>query len=170
MRKERISVKIPVKKHLHRFVRSLTASNEKGVFVNANTDFGLIFLSLLEVDNGAPVKVDPSEYYIEVEFPMRDRWGKSYDCRNVGPTISKTNIDRFNRFLDTLLRKELFDRLDLLKSRGENKRKSGKLKQEIESFLEKYEIDPHDLSYETLKKDYQRRKKRGESVLKKIVQ
>ena len=170
MTKEKLSVRIPVKKHLHKFVRSLTSSNGNGVVVNANTDFGLIFLSLLEVGNGAPMKVDPSETYIEVEFPVRDKWGKTYDCRNVGPTISKTNIERFNRFLETLLRKELFDRLDLLETRGENKRKSGKLKQEIESFLEKYEIDPQDLSYETLKKDYQRRKKRGESVLKKIVQ
>ena len=170
MKSEKISVQIPIKRYLKNYLVSLTNSKGEKITIDAKSDFCLLFYSMIEVGNGVPAAHVPSDSLLTIEAPLRDKLGKVFDCRHVGPTINRTNIERFNRFLDTLMRKELYDRLDLIEERGENKRKSGRMKAEIMSFLEKYQIDHQDLSYETLIKDYYRKKKRGESVMKKIIQ
>lgn len=158
MKRDRLIVEVPVWPRVANYLNGLLDFANGEADINAR-DIGFIIYNLVDTGLGIPIQKPHPGPVVRFRLPVKDELGKTFDGQSFGITISETNAARFNRFVDFMMRKELFDRLDLIVQRGENKRKSGKLKQEVEDFLERYQIDPQELSYDTLIKDYQRRRK-----------
>jgi hypothetical protein len=57
----------------------------------------------------------------------------------------------------------------MLQERGEANRKSGKMKTEMLNYLERYNIDFNQISYEALKKSYYRYQKSGRLLIEQVL-
>jgi hypothetical protein len=165
---QKTEIHIPVLPHLMNYVRDeLRRANEHLIF-DANSAFGGFVMSLVESSAKKPTHpVDDN--YISFKIPVRDERGRAYDGRASFLTVSESNTRRFNDLLDYLMRKELFTRLDLVRERGEAQRKGGKMKVEIEQFIQKYNYPEAELTYERLKKAYYRYRKSGEMLMERVI-
>lgn len=91
------------------------------------------------------------------------------DLRKGFPYITDQHQKEFNDIILAVMRREIFSKLDVLEERGENKRHSGQIKKTIIEWLELYDIEEGELSYECLKKGYQRYKKQGRSPVSLLL-
>mgnify|MGYP000264548601 CR=1 FL=1 len=166
--KKKAEICIPVLPHLMNYVREELQRTNKELVFDANSAFGAFFMALVDTSPQKP-KPPADDNYITFSIPLRDELGKKYDGRSTFLTISDCNVKRFNELIDYLMRKELFTRLDVVHERGEAMRKGGKMKAEIEAFIEKYNYPEAELTYERLKKAYYRYRKSGELLMQRVI-
>ena len=164
---ERVEVTIGVKPHLAKYIQGHLAQQDGRLYVDANSALGTFFFGMVE--KGLPPKGPPPAYSITIMLPNRDELGGLYDARYEGIHVNDANCQRINEFLDFIFRKELFSRLDMLQERGEANRKSGKMKTEMLNYLERYNIDFEQISYEALKKSYYRYQKSGRLLIEQVL-
>lgn len=164
----RIILQIPLPAHLMNYLQKELKTQSAQIKVDANSTLGAFLMGVIEVSN-KPMPKPLDDCYFEIAVPEQDRLGKSYDGRSSWLSISPTNIKRFQGFIETLMYRELFARLDLLCARGEAQRKGGKMTQEIERFIAKYSDDRAVLSLDALRKAYYRYRKSGQSQLRRMV-
>lgn len=162
----RIEVTLPVKPHLAKWVKGHLTAQGGNLYVDATSALGIFFYSM--VNKGMPTK-KPTGSTITLSLPAEDRHGRVFDGRSEGLHVSDTNVVRVNEFLDFVFRKELFSRLDLLQERGEVQRKSGKVKEEIIRFMQRYDILESDLTMDALKKSYYRYRKSGKLLIEQVI-
>lgn len=150
----RIKVKVPLPSHLHAYLRFHLKDEAR---INFNSVLGEFFHGLIS-PSLTPVKDELYGFndYLELLLPARDEHGNSYDVRYQHHAIDLRALKRLHAMLETLLRNELFARLDLICERGESQRKGGKMTEEIEKFIAKYGNDRHLWQIDTLRKAYYR--------------
>jgi len=164
----RIQVKIPLPPHLHAYLSyHLQADNR----INFNSVLGEFFYGLVS-PSVTPAKDELYGFadYLELWLPDRDEYAKSYDCRYQHHTINLPALKRLHAMLETMLRNELFARLDLICERGESQRKGGKMTDEIEKFIAKYGNDRHLWQIDTLRKAYYRHRTSRKSPITRLIQ
>lgn len=164
----RVTLQIPLPSHLMSYLQQELQSPNGEIKVNASSPLGAFLMGVIEV-SAKPMPKPKDDCYFEISVPVQDRLGKSYDGRSSWLSVSPTNIKRFHGFIETLMYRELFSRLDLLCARGEAQRKGGKMTQEIERFIAKYSDDRAVLSLDALRKAYYRYRKSGRSQLQRMI-
>lgn len=160
---------IPIKPHLERYLRvHLEGVNSEQIRIDATSDLGAFLMSFAKVSD-KPLKKNPRLTYVELIIPSRDEQCHGYDGRYRFLSVNDQAVNRFNRFLDWLMKKELYDRLALIEERGENRQRNGKQRHEIDKFIKKYSTPGAELTYEALKKGYQRYKSEGKILVDQLV-
>lgn len=130
---------------------------------------GVLGSYLMSIIEEAPKPAPDPENYIEVAIPDRDKHGPGYDGRYSFVKINEVGLQRFHRFVELLMQKELFAELDVIVERGEAQRRGGKMTEAIERFIAKYSSESTVLSIDALRKSYYRHRQRGESLVNKLV-
>lgn len=162
-------IQIPVKRYVKKYLEK--NSFVKQPFRLTTTDpIGAYIISLLE-----PV---PSYYKGPTNVPysvaaksVRSSYGivstetllllkiKPHYARKKQPRfyINKNNLSAFNRYIDMLIKMEMVNYIESLSS-YEN------VHTLINDFLDKYDFTPEDITFDKMKKYYQRWKKRKEQI------
>jgi hypothetical protein len=165
----RIQVQIPLKPHINKYVMAHLRPQDGVLSLSAKSALGLFFLTMVQRGRSDKRKLYVGHSCLVVSLPARVNGGGLIDARSEHHYVSEANVQRINRFLEFVMKRELFTRLDVLHERGETKRKSGKMKEEIENWLMKYGIDECDLTFESVKKSYQRYRASGKSLVESMV-
>ncbi len=163
----KVQVKIPLRPHLYNFVRSELGAAKNEIDINAHRPLGAYIMSIAHSsDRPAP---DYGECTWGFNLPERDKLGKMYDGQTCFLVVSASNIKRFNKLLDELMQARLFGKLELLEDSNEANRRSGRMKQTIIDFNEKYNTAAEEMTYDMWRIRYQRWKKRQESLLQSVL-
>lgn len=156
----RIRLSAPVQKFLGEYLINGTMD------IRHNTRLGNFILTCIDVCD-SPTKGRPIEKdVVEVRIPDQLKNGLDGRCKFFH--VSEQKQEAINKLFEFIMEKELFDRLDIIQERGEVRQRNGKQAAEIRAFIYKYSGDGDDLSFETLKKRYQRHKERSESLLDRV--
>lgn len=161
------TIEIAIRPHLRLFIKEHLPIDGK-LPIQHTSRLGAFILNCLEVRN-YPIRGRRREKNV-IELKVPNRLKNGLDGRSGFYHITEIKEELINDLFEFIMEKELFDRLDLIEERGELRQRNGKQASEIRAFIEKYSSDGNDLSFDTLKKRYQRYKKRGESLLQREFQ
>lgn len=136
---------IPVKPHIKRYIQyyypyspfKITTNNEIGAFLYMCLERRPTF-NEKPIDFGARIQVEVNEHIQQSQ----------------GAFINNRKVMVFNKAMDKIIRNKLFELIDdMAYSKGD-------IQTVILDYIAKYDIDPKDLSLETLRRDYNRYKLR----------
>ncbi len=149
-----IAIELPVPAYLYSYLTSKYGSN---YVVNATDDLGLIILSVLKKKtiqyNYIPNNRDAKTYLIYLSFSAFEKHG----CH-----ISEQHISQINKLLDQNFRSNLFMYAIVNKEFFDIE-----YKKTINAILKFFNIEESELQYATIRKDFNRKKKKIEERLQK---
>lgn len=149
-------ITVPVKPHIRQFILRYHA--QEPVRLSLECMFGKILAGHM-----GKMKVDTDAKYREltntITFEVNEKYAMVF-----GHSINMSQAYQFNAILDDIMREVLFAQLDIATEW------KIQLKKVIDDFQEEYGFDDDEhISYETLKKDYYRwRKKMGKNTSRSI--
>lgn len=156
----RIKLSGPVQRFLGEYI------TEGSLSIRHNTPMGKFILACVDVCDVPPKGRPVEQEVVLVKIP--DQLKSGLDGRSSCLYVSEAKQQLINELFEFIMEKELYDRLMLIEERGEVRQRNGKQAAEIRAFIQKYSADSDDLSYETLKKRYQRYKERSASLMDKV--
>lgn len=163
----KVELTLPLKPHLHNFVRSELKDVEGVIDVTAYGALGGWLMGVVKSsDRPQP---DYGAHCLTFLFPLRDLNTANYDAQTCFLVISQQNINRFNHMVEYLLCLRLFSKLELLEEMGHTNRRNGLMKQTIILFIEKYNSPAQEMNYDMLRMRYQRWKKKQETLLQQVI-
>jgi hypothetical protein len=140
--KKTTSKKIPVAKHVKKF---LCYYFPEPYTLSTNDFLGPLFAGILKRGFYTNV-VKKGEATFEIKF-------KDYYLERFGKVISWDNVIAFNKAIDQIFRSQLFNHMDLNRKLDEKFAKPAMIQ-----FLAEMNITEDDIDYETLYRDYKRKK------------
>lgn len=158
-------IQIKMKPYLMKFIRYYIPDEAK---LTASHDFAEIVFSLVQ-NSPKPVNHVSGENILTIYLPSRDKWGGRFDGRSCDLFVPEEQQERFNRYVEMLLDKEIYDKLDLIQEMGLDKRRNGLKKDTILSVLRRYSITEEELTYDTVVKRQQRYVKSLSTPMNKAV-
>ena len=156
------SISLQLEPHLYNFLKIHLGVEMKRTIKNTS-NIGCFILNRVEVSD-FPLRGRPVEKNVlKLEIPTET---STYNLRSGGhPFLSEKGAQEINKLLEFIMKKELFDKLDLIEENQQNKQRNGKISAEIRKFVQKYSSAEVELSFDTWKKRYQRHKKKGLNLL-----
>lgn len=158
-------IQIKMKPYLMKFIRYYIPDEAK---LTASHDFAEIVFSLVQ-NSPKPVKREDGENILTIHLPERDKLYGRFDGRYSNLFVPQEHQERFNRYVEMLLDKEIYDKLDLVQEMGLDKRRNGLKKDTILSVLRRYSITDDELTYDTVVKRQQRYVKSLSTPMNKAV-
>jgi len=158
-------ISLHIKPHLAAYLTKTWRVNSEVINLTSEFIFGHYLFACIKSKSGKYKSSLNLGAVLKLRVFEHEKHGGSFDGRYLSLYINDVDAKRFNRAIELLMNKELFNLLDGVISQNPK----AKIKIGILNFLDKYELEPQVMNYERCKQAYYRYKKSRERSKKQAL-